>query len=145
MNRRGLLGSLMSLLSAYCVSAKSSPDTNPPVGLIDENGRYLSMPAVGTTVFMIRPPFGDFSAMAAPGVVVRGSSECVHLVCEYGPRQYFSDGQVLIKFHGRVVYFHREPLFVTAEASFKHKYSDFYPSACTQIGRDAFMEKFDAS
>lgn len=149
MNRRGLLSSLMSLVPACFVSAKSSPATNPPVVLIDENGRYLSMPAVGTSVRLPSPflcPFdGVYKTAADHGIVVRGTSEWVYVVTRSGHKSYFSNGQVHMSFYGRVVYFHREPMFLTSKDCFKCEYGDVYPGEPTMISQEVFQEKFNAS
>lgn len=139
------LGALISMLPSRCRFNNGVRLNEPPVGLFDEQGRYLTMPAVGTTVYLVGKPFRDFSATAESGIVLSGGENHVLIVTAYCQREYYEDGQIQANLSGRHVEFKREPMFVTAEAAFKFKYSDVYQGEHTRISQEVFQEKFNAS
>lgn len=120
MNRRGLLGSLMSLVPACFVSSKSPLHEQPHVGLVDASGRYLSCPAAGTEVYLVGDDSSGDVGKTCLGRVVWGSGEFALVACVYSQWDHLPSGQIHQTLFCRRVQLLREPM-LTVESIFKRK------------------------
>lgn len=120
MNRRGLLCSLMSLVPACFVPAKSRMHEQPHGGLVDANGRYLSCPVAGTEVYLVGDDSSGDVGQTCIGRVIWGSADFALVACVYSQWDHLPSGQVHQTLYCRRVKLSRESM-LTVGSIFKSK------------------------